>query len=151
MIKRFSSPFFPLKRSQLVAGAIVLGLSLTSGYAAAHDLSKDKKEIHAFQQEVKGKVTSGGVVLPGVTVSVKEDPSRSTSTTAEGEFSITAEIGQTLVFSALGHEKKEVAVTGATLNVELSASEENIDEVVVTGYSTQKKGEISAVPHKFAR
>lgn len=144
MIKRFSSPFFPLKRSQLVTGAIILGLSLSGGYSVANDLSKDKKEIHAFQQEVKGKVTSGGVVLPGVTVTVKEDPSKSTSTNAEGEFSIGAETGQTLVFSALGHEKKEVAVTGATLNVELSASEENIDEVVVTGYSTQKKGEISA-------
>lgn len=144
MKKRFSRPFFPLKRSHLVAGAVIIGLSLPGSSSVANELNRDEVESYSSQQEVKGKVTSGGVVLPGVTVTVKEDPSKSTSTNASGEFSIAAENGQTLVFTAIGHEKKEVAITGTTVNVELNSSEENIDEVVVTGYSTQKKGDISA-------
>ena len=122
MKKRFSRPFFPLKRSHLVAGAVIIGLSLPGSSSVANELNRDEVESYSSQQEVKGKVTSGGVVLPGVTVTVKEDPSKSTSTNASGEFSIAAENGQTLVFTAIGHEKKEVAITGTSVNVELNSS-----------------------------
>jgi TonB-linked SusC/RagA family outer membrane protein len=144
MIKRFSSPFFILKKRHFLAGGLVISLWLNSGFTVASDFAAETIGVTAPQEEVKGKVSSGGAALAGATVTVKEDPSRATSTNESGDFAINAKVGETLVFTAIGHDPKEVEVAGPTMNVELFSNLENIDEVVVTGYSTQKKGEISA-------
>lgn len=48
------------------------------------------------------------------------------------------------MFSTIGYQGAEITVADSEVHVQLTSSQELIDEVVVTGYSTQKKGEISA-------
>ena len=143
MIKRFTNHVLLLKRFRYSL-SVLLSLGLVQGYAADAGLTKDPAGYYAMQQEVTGKVSSSEGPLASVTVSVKENPSVATSTDANGNFTIAASSGQTLIFSAIGFESREVKVSGTTVNVQLTSTDELIDEIVVTGYSSQKKGEISA-------
>lgn len=97
-----------------------------------------------FAQE---KVVSGEVVdpdglpIPGVSVEVK-NTTQYTQTDFDGKFSITASADQTLVFSYLGYEKKEVLVGSQTeINVKLEPDAEQLGEVIVTaqGIKREKK------------
>ncbi|MGD9558401.1 MAG: SusC/RagA family TonB-linked outer membrane protein [Mangrovibacterium sp.] len=94
-------------------------------------------------REITGTVTSAedGSTLPGVSVSVK-GTTLGTITDIDGKFLIKApQNAQTLVFSFVGMQTKEVAVTGNIMNVQLEAELVGINEVVVTalGISREKK------------
>ncbi|TWF41353.1 TonB-linked SusC/RagA family outer membrane protein [Chitinophaga polysaccharea] len=103
--------------------------------------------------EVRGKVTDEtGHPLPGVSVRVK-NTSQGVSTDNDGSYTlrISAEGPQILIFSFVGMTPQEVAVAGSgTFNVTLKASVEQQTEVVVVGYGTQKRsdvtGAVSSVP-----
>ncbi|MDP5120377.1 MAG: carboxypeptidase-like regulatory domain-containing protein, partial [Spirosomaceae bacterium] len=85
------------------------------------------------QTKVTGKVTTAGdgSALPGVTVQVK-GTSTGTQTDGEGNFSIAAGKNQTLVFSFIGMETKEVAIGNRSIvNVALAESDNMLNEVVV--------------------
>lgn len=102
---------------------------------------------------VKGEVVDKmtGEPLIGVTVIDKSDPSKGTSTDIEGNFSLRVNSAESvLVFSYIGYQKLELkasAVQGQKVEMEESAS--NLDDVVVVGYASQKKvnltGAVSAV------
>ncbi len=97
----------------------------------------------AGAQTVSGNVSDANGPLPGATVVVK---GTATGTTADfdGNYSIEAGSGDVLVFSFVGYNAKEVAVGNQdTINVVLEASNE-LDEVVVTGYGSQKEKEITS-------
>ncbi len=82
--------------------------------------------------------------LSGVTVQVKGG-SGGTSTNNKGEYSITADDTATLVFSYIGYTSKEVAVKGQNVvDAQLNASGKALDQVVVIGYGTQRKGDITS-------
>ncbi len=83
-----------------------------------------------------------GLPIPGVTIIVK-GTSVGTVTNFDGNYSINAKIGDVLLFSYLGMEDKTVTVTQTTMNVSLEESVEGLEEVVVIGYGTQKKKEIT--------
>jgi TonB-dependent starch-binding outer membrane protein SusC len=93
---------------------------------------------------VTGKVTGpNNEPLFGVSVTVK-GTSTGTSTDNSGEFSITAEENATLKFSYIGYLDKEVAVNGQNVvNVELAPSDKQLDQVVVVGYGSQRKKDIT--------
>ena len=97
----------------------------------------------AFAQtkEVSGTVTDGsGVPLPGVNVLV-QGTTTGTQTDFDGNYSIEAENGATLVFSYVGFGDQSVTVgSGSTYDVQMEAGE-SLDEVVVTalGISREKK------------
>ncbi|GAA4302912.1 TonB-dependent receptor [Compostibacter hankyongensis] len=93
---------------------------------------------------VRGTVTDDkGVALPGVSISVK-GTTNGTLAGADGAFSISAKAGDTLVFSMVGFSPTHIAVAGEEpLNVSLSSSSSSLDEVVVVGYNTQKKGSLT--------
>lgn len=98
--------------------------------------------LYAQSLSVKGTVTSAsdGGPLPGVTIIVKEMPGKGTTTDADGNYSITVEADQTLVFSFIGMETQTIPVNGQTkINVALANSSQKIDELVVIGYGVQKK------------
>ena len=80
---------------------------------------------------------TNGEPLIGATVMVK-GTSNGASTDADGVFNIKANPGQTLVISYVGHKSKEVKA-GENLNVTLESTTEALDELVVVGYGTQKK------------
>ena len=82
--------------------------------------------------------------LSGVTVQVKGSTT-GTTTDAKGQYSITAEDSATLVFSYIGYASREEAVGGRNLiNVRLTATYISLNEVVVIGYGTQKRGDITS-------
>ena len=94
---------------------------------------------------VSGRVTDAkGEGLPGVTVLVK-GTTIGTSTGADGSFSLSAPENSTLVFSSIGYKNQEVAVTGATssIAVRLSDDQQSLNEVVVVGYGTQTRQDLS--------
>ncbi|MES1249149.1 MAG: carboxypeptidase-like regulatory domain-containing protein, partial [Chitinophaga rupis] len=93
---------------------------------------------------VTGTVTGvGKEPLPGVSVQVKGGTG-GTSTDAKGGYSITVEDNATLVFSYIGYQDKEVAVGGQNVvDVQLAPSEKALDQVVVVGYGSQKRKDIT--------
>ncbi|WP_460502439.1 SusC/RagA family TonB-linked outer membrane protein, partial [Hymenobacter agri] len=94
---------------------------------------------------VSGRVTQAkGEGLPGVTVLVK-GTSLGTTSGADGSFSLNAPEGSTLVFSSVGFGRQEVAVTGATttLAIVLKDDQQALNEVVVVGYGTQSRQQLS--------
>ncbi|SFR51022.1 SusC/RagA family TonB-linked outer membrane protein [Maribacter stanieri] len=81
--------------------------------------------------------------VPGANV-VIQNTTTGTSTDFDGNFSITVSNGDVLEFSSIGYAKKEVAVTGQqTLNVVLAEDASQLEEVVVVGYGSQKKSDIT--------
>ena len=94
---------------------------------------------------VTGKVTDEqGAGLPGVSVVVK-GTSQGTNTDGTGAFRITApNTGAVLVFSFVGFERQEVTVGSQTaLTIRLKPSDEALNEVVVVGYGSQLKKEVT--------
>lgn len=91
--------------------------------------------------DVSGKITDDkGKGIPDATVFVK-GTSTSTTTDAGGNYIIKASKGSTLIVNILGYAKKEIVVSNKTVNLSLSAVDQNIGEVVVTalGLSREKK------------
>lgn len=80
-----------------------------------------------------------GGPIPGALVKVN-GTTRAVSANNEGYFSIDAKIGDVLTITSLGYTTKEVTITGGSLvDILLSESIESLDELVVVGYSVQKK------------
>jgi len=98
-----------------------------------------------FAQDVQfsGKVNEAttGMPMPGVNVVVKNSTA-STVTDMDGNFSISAPAGSTLVFTFIGYETVEMAgSTAMTVNLEEDA--QTLEEVVVIGYGTQRRREVT--------
>lgn len=92
-----------------------------------------------------GMVTNEkGEPLTDVTVKNKET-GMATSTDAKGHYKIAAKTGETIVFTAVGFEAKESAFTGqASLDVQMTLSFSKLEEVVVVGYGTATKKEVTS-------
>lgn len=101
---------------------------------------------NSFSQQkiVTGIVTEpNGSPLPGATVGIKNS-TRQTITDAKGLFSIPAVEKDILVITFVGHASREIAVGAATIfSIALTESAINLDEVVMTGYTSQKVKEIT--------
>ncbi|TGE14233.1 TonB-dependent receptor [Hymenobacter elongatus] len=84
-----------------------------------------------------------GAALPGVNVTVKGG-STGTQTDADGRYSLSVPDNATLVFSFIGYAAQEVAVVGrTTVDVALAPDTETLSEVVVVGYGTQQKRDVT--------
>ncbi len=95
---------------------------------------------------IKGTVTGeGGGILQGVAVTVKGSKI-SAGTNSAGEFQITAPEGSTLVFTYVGYISQSVNITNkSVINITMAMDFDKykIDEVVVVGYGTQKRSDIT--------
>ena len=116
-----------------------LGLSVASAFA---------------QVKITGKVTdaSNQSTIPGVSISVKGS-NTGTMTDIDGKYIIDVDAKATLVFSFIGFTTQEIPVQGKTIiDVSLSSAAQLLDQLIVTGYSSQKKvdvtGAISVVEMK---
>jgi len=95
------------------------------------------------QQIVRGTLRSpAGEVLAGATVTVK-GTNRSVVTNVNGQFSIDAPTGSTLVISSVGFQNREVTVTGSDINETLQQTEGTLSEVVVIGYQTVRRRDLT--------
>ncbi|SHI31332.1 SusC/RagA family TonB-linked outer membrane protein [Algibacter luteus] len=93
-------------------------------------------------QTVSGTVTADGQPLPGATVLLK-GTTKGASTDFDGNFTIEATPEGVLVISYIGYATKEVTVGNQTqINISLDESNE-LDEVVVIGYGTQRKSDLT--------
>ena len=94
---------------------------------------------------IKGKVTDEqGIGLPGVTVLVK-GTTNGTATDTDGNFSLNLPNGNgTLVVSFIGYQTKEVATNNqSSVNITLASDAKALEEVVVVGYGSQLKKEVT--------
>lgn len=115
---------FKLLKSAMAFGAILLCLGFVSA------------------QTVSGNVSDASGPLPGATVIIK-GTSNGTSADFDGNYTIQASSGDVLVFSYVGYSSVEVTVGSQdTINVVLESANE-LEEVVVTGYGTQTRGNIT--------
>ncbi|NLG40004.1 MAG: hypothetical protein GX545_08815, partial [Fibrobacter sp.] len=91
-------------------------------------------------QVITGEVTDAmGEPLIGVSVLVKETSS-GTITDMEGKFTVSADIGHTLQFSYVGYTTQNLVIAStAPLKVILTEDTQRLEELVVVGYGTQKK------------
>ncbi|WP_010134623.1 SusC/RagA family TonB-linked outer membrane protein [Ochrovirga pacifica] len=100
----------------------------------------------SFSQKivVRGTVTNEADKQPllGVSVLVK-NTNKGTYTDFDGNYNIKANIGDILIFDYVGMLQKTVKINQKNINVELTQSVENLEEVVVIGYGTVKKKEIT--------
>ena len=107
-------------------------------------ISKKNEVTNAIR--IKGQVRDeSGNLLPGVTVTVKGG-NIATSTDGNGEFNINIPEGSTtLIFSSTGFQTQELAIGSSTmLNVKLIAQVNLLNEVIVAGYVTQRKSDITS-------
>lgn len=97
------------------------------------------------QTTISGKVTDeAGTGMPGVNVIIK-GTSNGTSTDADGNYTIAADnTSAVLVFSFIGFSTHEEAINGrTTIDVSLSTNTETLSEVIVVGYGTQNKRDVT--------
>jgi len=109
--------------------------------------SRQKKEITVvIEQTITGQVTdlSTDEALPGVNILAK-GTSTGTVTDVNGNYRLTvADDVTTLVFSSIGYETIEVSINGrATIDLTLSPDIQSLSEVVVIGYGTVKKSDLT--------
>jgi len=99
----------------------------------------------AQQVSVKGKVVDNlNNPLPGVNIMIKGTNTGGTMTDANGSFSISIANNQTLVFSYIGFENKEIFYTGSSLPIiRMVSNIEVLEETVVIGYQTVKKADLT--------
>ena len=104
--------------------------------------------VHAFAQEVKTiegtiRAAADGIPLFGVNIVVKGTTIGAVSD-FDGNYSIQAGSNAVLVISYLGFETQEISVDGqTTVDVSLVEDSAKLDEVVVVGYGSQKRSDIS--------
>jgi TonB-linked SusC/RagA family outer membrane protein len=81
--------------------------------------------------------------IPGVTITIK-GTTRGTTTDANGGFQVTAAANETLVFSYVGFVTQEATVgTRTSFNIKLVTDTRSLEEVVVVGYGTVKKSDLT--------
>ena len=97
----------------------------------------------AQERTVSGTVTdNSGLPLPGASVLIK-GTQKGTQTDFDGKYAIKASASDILVFSFVGTETQEVKATNTVVNVKMKNSSQSLDEVVVVGYGTQKKKDVT--------
>ena len=138
---------FLIERRHL--GVCLFLVSQCFALAASANPGRNNKSLFAPQANVlilSGTVTSAtdGGALPGVNVLVKGS-STGTVTDINGQYSINvAEGNNTLVFSSIGFLSQEVPINGrTTIDVVLEEDIQSLSEVVVVGYGSQLKKEVT--------
>ncbi|HEY1112694.1 MAG TPA: von Willebrand factor type A domain-containing protein [Chitinophagaceae bacterium] len=120
-----------MRRIILLATPLLLIVLLAFRFSGPHTVSGTLKDEQ-------------GNAIPGGTVTEKGSRTTATSDT-HGAYRITiSDAAQTLVFSAVGYETKEVKVKGRkVVDVVLAASTQSLQEVVVVGHATKRKADIT--------
>jgi TonB-dependent starch-binding outer membrane protein SusC len=127
---------FSTCKKYILYWANILMLFLLFGFTQAFANMSNEKKFTVVKGIVKG---SDGEVIPGVNVTVKGKPGGSV-TNDDGAFSINVNVGDVLVFTAVGYQSKEVIITGLTdITVVMESSSTELSQVIISGYTTQSK------------
>ena len=131
----------------------ILGISVVAMlcFAPLTGFAKDRTSAAAADQSAAGQtITVKGVVyddqgapLPGAGVVIK-GTTKGTTTDLDGNYELRVGANQTLVVSLIGFKDQEVAVNGrGQINVALQSEATSLDDVVVVGYGTVKKANLT--------
>ena len=122
---------------------LVTLLSLNYGYSIK-SISSFATSSSEAQVTVSGNVTDDtGQPVPGASVYIK-GTSNGTVTDFDGNYSLEANVGVTLVFSSVGFDTMEIEYTGqSSVDVILNTDVALLDEVLVIGYGTTKKSDLT--------
>ncbi len=125
--------------------SMALGLSYPTWANVERSYVKLNRETQAIavQSTVKGVVKDkNGAAMPGVTIT-NLSSQKTTSTNASGMFNIEAANGQKLKLTQVGYNEQVVTVNTAQLQIVMEAKDTELEEVVVVGYGTQKKANLT--------
>lgn len=134
-----------MKCNYLLGMAVCAFLAAGFGTAPAFAATGDSQAVAPQNHVVTGTVTDeSGLPLEGVAVFVT-GTTRGTSTSADGSFSVEAADGEDLTFSIIGYGDKHVTVSGnGPVRVVMGEDTEMLNELVVIGYGTQRKGDVTS-------
>ena len=123
--------------------AILLGILTSPQVLAKEDVNV--KNLYKQQDEIllKGRVSDKEGPLAGVNVKI-EGTKKGVVTDAEGTFTITAKSNQHLIVSYLGYISQKIPISNKTqFDITLVSDAAALDEVIVVGYGTQKKANLT--------
>ncbi len=148
MKKRNLRDLFPFHQAgnfkRMLALPLVLAAVLAPNYASANTSNAFEMKKNQSDVQITGTVrASTGETLPGVSVSLKGG-GKVVVTDAEGKFSISVPPNATLIFNYVGFNAKEVLVgANPVVNVTLTSSDNALDDVVVIGYQTIRRKDLT--------
>lgn len=128
---------------------VLIALLLCTGFMFVQPLAAENHEI--FLQNVRQQKQSfSGTIkdssdTPVIGASIMEKgTTNGTISDSNGNFTISAVPGATLIVSYIGYKKQEIKITtGKSLNLTLEEDSEMLDELVVIGYGVQKKSDVT--------
>ena len=116
---------------------VLKGSELTYQIIDSTIVIKEKSQV---QVAVSGRVYAESGVLSGVTIQVENRPNLKVLSNENGDFSIRVPLNSILIFKHIGYSTQKVEVTdNKPINVKLESAESHLDEIVVVGYGTQKR------------
>jgi len=133
------------KKIHLLLLLFISSLLITQSGFSANFKSEGRTAFYLEDDvTIKGSVVDeNGEPLPGATISV-QGTTKGTVTNLDGNFSITVPESSTLVVSFIGYEAQIIKVTNQTvLNIKLNQDASALEEVVVIGYGTQRKSDLT--------
>ena len=139
-----NSSYVSLIKNFRILGLLLICLIAFPTYANSSVSEGGNSSIDeaSFQQNVSGTVSDESGPIPGVSVQVKGS-STGAVTDFDGKYTISVkDANAVLVFSYIGYKTKEVTVgSKSTVDVTLEADVASLDEVVIVGYTSKKRGE----------
>jgi TonB-linked SusC/RagA family outer membrane protein len=130
---------------QLLLKGLPFDFNLKEKTIIVNKIHQTKSHLESYVPPVQQRPISGivrnekGEVLSGATVAIK-GTSKGTMTGEDGRFEIVGENGQVLVVSLIGYRPQEISIGDTKVfGIELAEEVADLDEVVVVGYGTQKK------------
>ncbi|TXG39650.1 DUF4139 domain-containing protein [Seonamhaeicola maritimus] len=118
-------------------------ISRYSNYNSGSTTKNYNYKYNPFIQSVSGVITDNtGLPLPGANVLVK-GTSNGVVTDFDGQFSINTNGGKELEITFLGYNPETIPIHSSNINLSLQESVEMLEEVVVVGYGTKKKKDIT--------
>ncbi|WP_244178486.1 SusC/RagA family TonB-linked outer membrane protein [Maribacter litoralis] len=129
-------------KSGVLSMLVCLGTQLVQ--ANENTSTSNNVEVKTLQSTITGTVLDeSGQPLPGANV-VEKGTTNGTQTDFDGNYILNVADGATLVFSYIGFKTIEIAVNGQTsVDATLPEDAAALDEVIVTGYSTQTRGDLT--------
>lgn len=127
-------------RKTLISAALIL--SLGSFPVMAQKSSPDVSVSQQKQKTVSGTVVDQSGPIVGASIVVK-GTNYGVVTDLDGNFTISMPVNGTLQISSVGYASKDVKPNGNTINVTLSEDQVGLDEMVVVGFGTQKKANLT--------
>ncbi len=148
--RQYKQDYYILQKQSVLpkvkSGALELSYPQPVPRADANGAARTIQSRRPYEKTITGQVTdlSTGETLPGVNIVVK-GTTIGTVTDVDGNYRLTApDDAETLVFSSVGYTSEEVEIGNQTVvNLEMAPDIQSLSEVVVVGYGTQKKSDLT--------